>query len=183
MPDDTPKPKPKPWKVTHKISFWEGQSTHYEIGLIQQKLIGRLTVEWTRLEFCIHDLVWRMLNLKFEDGRVVTDRMDAVRVIAIARVLAPRYLQDPVLKSVLEALIRADELRDDRNFIIHGTWCTVFPDGIAWSSSLRKKSEPGEVTAEEFPHSRMYKILREIGRVKGVIVSAYKALPYPYPDR
>jgi hypothetical protein len=83
---------------------------------------------------------------------------------------------------VLDALNRADELRDDRNFIAHGTWCTVYPEGVAFSSSLRKKSEPGEVTAEEFPSTRMYRIIDEIDRVKGVIVKAYDGLPYPYDD-
>jgi hypothetical protein len=131
----------------------------------------------SKLHACIEDLIWRLVNLKFEDGRVLTERMDISRLIPIARVLSRRYLKEPILQDVINALLRADEIREDRNFIVHGTWCTVFPEGIAYSASLRSKSEPGEATAEEFPHHRMRRIVSEIIRVKRVIVKAYDGLP------
>jgi hypothetical protein len=182
MAKDTSKAKKEPWNLKHKQVFGPNQVPRPDIGLVQEKLIGRVVVEWSKLEQCIQDLVWRLVNLRFEDGRVLTGRMDVTRVIPIARVLAGRFLSEPLLQEVLEALLRADDLRDDRNFIVHGTWCTVDPPGVSYSSSLRAKSEPGEVTGEEFPHSRMRRIVAEIHRVRSVIIKAYEVLPYPYDD-
>jgi hypothetical protein len=183
MAKDTSKPKKEPWNLKHKQPLRSDQVGSPEIGQVQEKLIGRVIVEWSKLEQCIQDLIWRLVNLRFEDGRVITERMDVTRLIAIAKVLSRRHLKDEaLLTEVLDALARADELRDDRNFVVHGTWCTVEPDGIAYSSSLRQKSLPGEVTAEEFPHSRMRRIVAEIIRVKRVVIKAYEVLPYPYDD-
>ncbi len=183
MPDDTSKPKREPWNRKHKAPLRPDQQGRGDISLSQERLIGRVIVEWSKLEQCIQDLIWRFLNLTFEDGRILTERTDITRLITVARALARRKLQDPELTGLLDALTRADELRDDRNFIVHGTWCTVDPEGIAFSASLRQKSLPGEVTAEEFPHARMHRIVAEIIRVKSIIVKVYDVLPYPYDDK
>ncbi len=183
MSNDTPKPKREPWTLKHKRPFRSNQSPRPEIGQIQERLIGRAIVEWSKLENCIRDLIWSLVSLSFEDGRVLTERTDIARLITVAKVLARRRLEEPLLTEVIDALTRADELRDDRNFIVHGTWCTVEPVGVPYSSSLRQKSLPGEVTAEEFPHSRMRRIVAEIIRVKRIVVKASHVLPDPYDDK
>jgi hypothetical protein len=131
MAKDASKPKREPWNLKHKRPFNSSQAGRPDIGLLQERLIGPTVVEWSKLEACIQDLIWRCIDLSFEDGRVLTERTDISRLIPVARVLAQRYLTDPLLAEVLEALVRADELREDRNFIIHGTWCTVDPECVA----------------------------------------------------
>ena len=110
--------------------------------------------------------------------------MDSARLITLLRTLAPRKLEGDVLQELANLLAEADELRDDRNFIAHGTWGTLYPEGVAVCLSLRAKSNPGDVTAEHFPHARMHKIVTDIIRVKLAIIKISEAvLPNPYDDK
>jgi hypothetical protein len=160
-----------------------GQSGKVGIGLLQEKLIGRVVVERSKLESSLHDLIWRMLGIEIDDGRILTARMDAVRLIGIIRALAPRKLKEPQLQTLLDVLITIDELRDDRNFIAHGTWGALLPENIPVSLSLRAKANPREVTAEDFPHERMHAIAKEIIRTKWVVVGIFNSLPQPSYDK
>ncbi len=136
------------------------------VGLIQLKLIGRVVVEWARLENCLNDLIMRYTGLEFETGRLFTEKMDPVRSIALLRILGPRNLEGAALQDLINALATADQLRDDRNFIVHGTWATITPEGHPTASSVRAKSPPGEIVAEHFPHVRMKTIIREITKTR-----------------
>jgi hypothetical protein len=55
-----------------------------------------------------------------------------------------------------------EERQADRNFIAHGTWGTLMPDGVPMALSLRPKSAPGEVVAESFTDKRMNEIIDDI---------------------
>jgi hypothetical protein len=159
------------------------QGANPDIGLIQQRLIGRVVVEWSKLENCLNDLIWRLTGLTFEYGRLLTERMDPSRSIAILRILASKKLQGDDLQKTIDALAAADDLRDDRNFIIHGTWATLLPDGVAVAASLRAKGLPGTVTSEDFPHSRMRAIATEIVKTKHILVEILNKLPEPFDDK
>src|SRR5208282_1930576 len=52
------------------------------------------SVRVTTLEALLNDLIWAIVGLKIEDGRLLTERQDATRLIAILRGLAERYLVD-----------------------------------------------------------------------------------------
>jgi hypothetical protein len=84
--------------------------------------------------------------------------------------LAPRYLDDPHLKVAEEALVLSDFLRDDRNFIIHGSWGTMHPLNVAVALSLRAKSDASEVTMESFSYERMQEIIIRIKAAKQSIL-------------
>src|SRR5438105_1245962 len=133
-----------------------------EIGLLQEKLIGRVVVQWSNIEAGLNNLIWGFLRLSIEDGRVLTGRMDAQIKIAMIRKLAPRFLTGEPLYDLTRALKLADSVRDDRNFIVHGSWATKLADGLPLAVSIRAKSDPGEVLAEQFPPERMRIILRDI---------------------
>jgi hypothetical protein len=152
------------------------------VGLTQEKLIGRLVVEWSRVEGCLHDIIWRLTGLTFEDGRLLTERSDPTRLIAILNVLGPRYLDEPLLHEFMDALKTANELRDDRNFVAHGSWATILPEAMPAAASLRAKSKPGEVVSEDFPHSRMMAIISEMQQVRIVFIRVLGTLPAPYDD-
>jgi hypothetical protein len=155
------------------------QTTRPEVGPVQQKLIGRVIIEWSKLEAVLMDVLWQLTGLTFEDGRLLTERMDPARLIILLRTLASRKMKEPLLQEFINALATADELRDDRNFIVHGSWGTLDPEGVPVALSLRAKSEPGEIVSEGFPHSRMRAIINAIARTKREVGKIAEKLPLP----
>ena len=176
--DNTPKrPKPKrPVKPPTK-PIPDGQTLVPGIDALQERLIGCVVTEWSRLEGALEDMIWTLTGLSFEDGRVLTSRTDAKTKIAMLQVLAPRYLADPTLRKVEEALVLADSLRDDRNFIMHGSWGTMVPINESTALSLRAASLPGMVTSESFSRARMVGILRGITEAKQALLDVLNAHP------
>jgi hypothetical protein len=152
------------------------QTGHPDIGLIQEKWIGRVVVEWSRLEACLHDMIWACAGVSMEDGRVLTARQDVTRLIAMLHVLLPRNLDGDALNKTLDAIEDANRLRDDRNYIAHGTWGTLMPEGHKISASLRAASKPGEVTSEHFPVERMRQIVNDIIKTRNALLPALYAL-------
>jgi hypothetical protein len=176
--DAPPKrPKPKRPEKMPKLPMPDGQTVVPGIDEVQEKLVGRLIVEWSRLEGMLDDMIWTLTGLSFEDGRVLTGRMDAKTKIAILQVIAPRYLTDPTLTKVEEALVLADSLRDDRNFIMHGSWGTIMPLNHATALSLRAASAPGEVTSESFSRHRMLEIISRIHQAKQTLLNVLNTHP------
>jgi hypothetical protein len=160
-----------------KVPMPDGQTVIPGIDAIQEGLIGRVIVEWSRMENTLDDLIWTLAGLTFEDGRVLTSRTDAKTKIAMLMVLAPRHLTDPTLAKVEEALVLADSLRDDRNFIMHGSWGTIQPLNEATALSLRAASLPGEVTSESFTRYRMLEILSRINEAKQTFLNVLNTHP------
>jgi hypothetical protein len=148
-----------------------------QVSLIQEKLIGRVVVQWSKIEAGLNELIWRFLRISIEEGRVLTGRMDAQTKIPMVRKLAPNYIDGKLLEDLIKALELAESIRDDRNFIVHGTWCTLTADGVALSVSLRGKAAPGEMKAERFPHERMRTIVRDIFLVKDALIKVTETLP------
>ena len=126
------------------------------VGMAHEKLVGRLVIEWARLEAVLNDLIWIFLDLSFEDGRAVTGRADASTKIALLRVIAPRHLVSAdQLEALLIGLDTIESLREDRNFIMHGSWGRLFPEGVPIAASIRAKSEANEIISQTFTPSRM----------------------------
>ncbi|QWG21147.1 hypothetical protein KMZ93_13895 [Bradyrhizobium sediminis] len=171
------RPKPKRPEKMQKVPLPDGQTVVPGIDAIQEGLIGRVVVEWSRLEGMLDDMIWTLTGLSFEDGRVLTARTDAKSKIAMLQVLAPRYLTDPILAKVEEALVLTDSLRDDRNFIMHGSWGTIVPMNEATAVSLRAASAPGEITSESFSKGRMLEIIDRINQAKMTLLEALNAHP------
>ena len=170
MPPDKPKRKkfipPKP----PFVSMRAGQEAVFGVSMAHERLVGRVVVEWSRLENILNDVLWSLLGLNFEDGRALTGRADASTKIALLRLIAPRHLaSEDKLEALLLALDTIDACRDDRNFIVHGSWGKIEPEGIPVAASLRAKSKPDEITGESFTAQRMRHII-------GVIVAMRKVL-------
>ena len=84
MPKDTSKPTRKPRPPKPPITpLRSDQTTRPEVGLVQQRLIGRVLIEWTKLEGCLADVLWQFTGLTFEDGRLFTEGMDPARLIVL----------------------------------------------------------------------------------------------------
>jgi hypothetical protein len=144
--------------------------TLHAIGTVEHALIGQVVSEWAYLENCLGELILKCTGMSFEDGRLFTARTDASRIIELLRKLAPRKLQGGHLQNLVDVLALADQLRDDRNFIVHGTWAIMMPEGVPTVSSLRANSEPDIIVTENFPHSRMRAIAVEIRQTRDRVV-------------
>ena len=122
----------------------------------QINLIGRVVVSFSKLEAALEDTIWFFLKIDDEDGKIVTKRLDAETKIQMLRALATRHIaDDKILSKFNDILVLIGELKDARNFIVHGVWGTLMPDDVPLALSLRPKAEPGVVVSETFPTERM----------------------------
>jgi hypothetical protein len=146
-----------------------------------QEMIGRFIMAWSNVDAALDDTIWQLLRLSDEDGRDLTKRCDAKTKIEILRSVAPRHLAEPEISRLLDALDEADLLREDRNFVAHGTWATLVPQGIPVAISLRAKAPAdGQLTSETFPRKRMEAL---IGSAKSIRDSMFAILNRLQPSR
>ncbi|GEM_PF-4522666 len=168
------------------------------IPMSQEKWIGRIVVEWSKLEGALDDMVWLFLDLAMEFGRPVTATMDATFKLKILRKLAEVCCDSLLLDYLCELYDRIDFIREDRNFIVHGSWGRVMPENIPIALSLRPKHTPSTVVAETFPQERMREIHEAIMDVKWRLLWTFEAaaasrqrarqqfpgwIPMPLPNR
>lgn len=132
------------------------------IGLVQEKLIGRVVVEWSRLEGVMAEFIWILLRLNVDSGRIITTRLDAVAKVKMLRQLGEIELEETYFHKLSTVLDNIDILREDRNFIVHGIWGRDL-NGIPISLSIRPKPlAPDLIVSEKFPVERMRNIVYEI---------------------
>jgi hypothetical protein len=142
----------------------------------QERLIGRVVVAWAKLESALDGLIWHLLSLEIEDGRIITARLDAVAKIKMSRDLGNLNLSEEQFRQLSPILDRIDILREDRNHIVHGMWARN-REGIPITFSLRTKPlEPDQVVAEAFPDTRMRDIVHDIDAGKYKIMLLLKEL-------
>jgi hypothetical protein len=161
-------PKPQKPPIT---PLKPGQYVSPGISARQEMLIGRLVVEWAKLEAMMQDAIWDILNVRFEDGRVLTARMDARTKLQWLRTFSNRHVSQDELTKFSEIIELIELKQDDRNFIVHGTWSTMRPENVPVVSSLRQKSPPDEVLTESFPEWRMSEIIVDIKKCRDALVS------------
>ena len=142
------------------------------VSMQQERLIGRLIAAWSRLEGVMQDTIWTLLNVDSEDGQILTARADANRKIQWIRALAKRHLSGDRQATLLQVMSTIDELKDDRNFVAHGTWFTArtASGSVAAAASNREKTDPGTVVVETFTPDRMRAITQRIDMTKIVLM-------------
>ena len=87
--------------------------------------------------------------------------------IELLRSLIKTYIRGRLLEDMLEVIDFISGYKEDRNFIVHGSWGTLMPDNVPVCASLRAKgSPPGEVISETFPEERMVAIINGILEAK-----------------
>jgi hypothetical protein len=150
-PPKTPRPKKPP-----VMPMRAGQKYAPLVSLSQERLIGRLVVRWSKLEAAMEELIWNLMNVDISVGRIVTARLDTTAKIRMLRQLGELALIETKFHKLSTHLDQIDILREDRNFIVHGTWGTSLPDLEPTASSIRIKSAaPDRVISETFPRERM----------------------------
>jgi hypothetical protein len=159
------------------------QEFDYTVSLQYERMIGRAIIAWSKLEASMEDLIWSLLNVEIEQGRVVTARVDAVGKIRILRELGQLVLPESMFHRLSPTLDEIDVLRDHRNFIAHGSWGRARYDGdwVHVCVSLRPKGPtPDVVVSESFSEKRMRAIIDGIERTKWTLIrlqNEYHALP------
>jgi hypothetical protein len=151
--------------------------TRTTITLGQERLIGRLIVAWSKLEAAMEDYIWALLGVEIDYGRVVTAKLDASSRIQMIASLA--LLEYPKEKSdeVKELMSQIDILRDDRNFVMHGSWGMLdvwsgqLPQTVPVALSVRIKHDPLLVVGESFPETRMHALIRQMDARKRDLIA------------
>lgn len=146
----------------------------------QERWIGRVAVEWAKLEATLEDLTWQFLGLPLELGRNVTPRLSVETKTAILRAVAQVCYDfnstDYLLWSYLKEIIdQFDLLKEDRNLIIHGTWGRSHPELTPIVLSLKVKNTPSTVVAETFPANRMLAMADAILAVKWRLITLFES--------
>lgn len=133
--------------------------------------IGRVIAAWSSLEFALDDLLWHFLDISDEDGRALTSKMDAQRKIGLLRIYGKSHLSKDRWAEFSSLLTVIDDLKEDRNFIVHGFWGCVTPERIPAATSLRPKADPDRAIMETFPPIRMTSISDGVDYAREQIVS------------
>lgn len=152
------------------------QSFVAEIPESQFDLIGRIAAAWSYLEISLDDLLWHFLDLDDEDGRVMTARFDADRKCQLVSTLGSRHLSKAQFQELDGVLKTIQSLKEDRNFVIHGLWGKVMPEGIPAAQSIRLKADPYRVVMETFEPIRMVSICDGIDVAREQIAALTKKL-------
>jgi hypothetical protein len=159
------------------------------ITLGQERLIGRLIVAWSKLEAAMEDYIWALLGVEIDYGRVVTAKLDASSRIQMIASLA--LLEYPKEKSdeVKELMSQIDILRDDRNFVMHGSWGMLdvwsgqLAQTVPVALSVRIKHDPLLVVGESFPETRMHALIRQMDARKRDLIALINARRSTPPEQ
>ena len=147
------------------------QKVEPTVSMQYERLIGRVIVAWSKLEACMDDFIWSLLGVEIEQGRVMTARVDAVGKIRMLRELGQLELPEKLFHQLSPTLDEIDVLRDDRNFIAHGSWGRMGPYMAHVAVSLRPKPlAPDELVSETFSEKRMRGIIDGIERTKRTLI-------------
>ncbi len=140
----------------------EDFGARYGVSCQHERLVGRLIIEWSRLEAIMQEVIWTILDIKWEDGRAITQAMDATRKLQLLRSFSKRHLEGKRLENLTAILDCIELYQEDRNVVAHSTWGTLIETGEPIAMSLRRKSQPDQVVTEGFPAPRMYSIIEGI---------------------
>ncbi len=70
----------------------------------QQRLIGLLVLNWSKLEGGIEDTIWHFLILDIDAGRIITARLNADVKVEMLRALSKAYLRGELLDDIMDVL-------------------------------------------------------------------------------
>jgi len=140
-----------------------------DVSIEQQQLIGLVVLNWSKLEADIDAAIWAFWGLNIDAGRIITTPLNIDLKLDLLRSLVITYLKDASLNDVLQCIEYISGYKEDRNFIVHGTWGTLMPDNVPVCGSIRPKAPPGEIISETFPKERMLNIINGILEAKNNI--------------
>jgi hypothetical protein len=123
----------------------------------QQRLIGLVVLNFAKLAHNLEDVLWSFLGLTIDEGGPLTSRLSTDFKIEMFKSLAKAHLRGDLLDDTLECAQLINGYKEDRNFIVHGSWGTLMPENVPVCASLRPQAPPGEVIAETFPKNACWR--------------------------
>jgi hypothetical protein len=129
-------------------------SPHFKVDLPEAhlKAIGRVAVEWSRLEATIEALIWTALFVdrwyssgwqKEREGRAVTTHMSfLLRLDALLSLVRIHYAGQPADQDISQLVTDSRALYPERNRVVHGLWAVSDKATIARSYRARGKLIP-----------------------------------------
>ncbi len=129
-----------------------------DVGTSQLRRIGEVVVAWAKLENSLNDLIWTVEGKTLETGRSATEDLHISSLLTALQNAMQRHLVGdkfkPERKAILNIITFVNEVKDERNMVIHGTWATF--NGIPIVGYLRANTqEKSKVTFESYPADRM----------------------------
>lgn len=142
------------------------QWANSDVSIEQQQLIGLLVLNWSKLETDIDGAIWAFLDLDIDKGRLITTKLNTDVKIELLRALVKTYCAGDLLDDILRVIDFIGGYKEDRNFIVHGSWGMLTPENVPLCASIRPQAPPGEVICETFPKARMLNIINGILEAK-----------------
>jgi hypothetical protein len=165
--DEMTKSQPRPVRQKPPIQPRRpDQRANSDVSIEQQQLIGLLVLNWSKLETDVDGAIWALLDLDIDKGRVITTKLNTDVKIELLRTLVITYCAGDLLNDILRVIDFIGGYKEDRNFVVHGSWGTLTPENVPVCASIRPKAPPGEVIAETFPKARMLAIINGILEAK-----------------
>src|SRR5665213_229338 len=140
------------------------------------ELIGKNIEAWSALELTIDFLIWELLRLSPDVGRVVTSKLDARPKMEMLHSIAQLTIRDRNLIAFL-AVVQKDiaELVADRNMIIHGLWGQH--KELTFAASMRKKSPRGTIYARNFSDKNLRAMLKRTNELQSALLAVAVHFP------
>jgi hypothetical protein len=136
----------------------------------------------------MQDVIWQLLGVPIDDGRIITASADANRKLQWLNGFARKHLTGTEAEKMTGILEHIEVLRTERNFIMHASWCTHTKTGDPCGMSVKEKAaDPTEIVMESFPLYRMEAIWNGIDMCKFALMAwanshaEERAKPPPYP--
>jgi hypothetical protein len=119
--------------------------------------LGWLVMRWSFLEHLVSDLFCWLVDGNPAPMTIVTANVSASTLLTWSRTLVENRGDDPKLASeIRELLVAIDEVRPERNAIVHGLWGTSAIPGSAIVQTIRLERNPTikeeVVTAADLDH-------------------------------
>jgi hypothetical protein len=136
--------------------------------------IANAVVSFAKLEMAVEELIWELVGLSFAHGRMLT-RMDTRPKFELVKKLLLELVPPERRKTLAPNIWKAiEDLREDRNDIVHGTW--VIFNGQPALVSHRYSAPPDEVGTKLFPIERLQLCVREAEMLEELFVKHLSAL-------
>lgn len=133
--------------------------------MLHERLIGRVIVAWSKVEFKMHDAIWCFLDMYQGDGRLLTGNNDAGDNIKILRSIRDHKFPKAGKAAFTELIRELVKCQEDRNFIAHAVWGSLMPSRTPLASSMRRSGEgltTMEFVSEQFDTERMQSIIERM---------------------
>lgn len=87
------------------------------------RAIGEVASMWNLTEMYAQNLIWHFLGIDCKKGRVLTNDLASVKKLELFKNLTVRWVPEKAWQNEILAIHKeANELRAERNKIVHGAW-------------------------------------------------------------